>query len=395
MIDPNSLKSDFTRIDRMMRERGIFTERITGKQYFTGYSYETLYDWDQYFESIVQLHLGWDTRYLKNGVEIFLDLQKPNGHIQRSSTGCEAQLSEHVKPFLSQICLLIYRKDGNLDFVTPDYYNRMKKYLNYWLYERSSDRGLSVWDSAPHTGMDNQHERVGWWYGCFCEGVDLNSYLVRECRAFARIAGIKGHPEDAAEFKTKAHQITSAIQRHCWNEEEGYFYDLDRRTGQQIKVKSIASFAALWAGIATPGQAKRMVEKHLINPAEFYRPLPFPALAATEPGYSEPHLEGDLGCGWRAQTWVPTNYYVFHGLHRYGYHALAAEVAEKTYQMVKSIGAREYYNTESKTGNGLDPFWGWTLLAYFMPLEDRLSLDPTEIEPDLSDAFRITAKKGL
>ncbi|HPK35651.1 MAG TPA: trehalase family glycosidase, partial [Oscillospiraceae bacterium] len=377
----------------VMRARGIFTEQTTGKQYFTGYSYETLYDWDQYFESIIQLYLGWDTRYPKNGVEIFLDLQKPNGHIQRSSTGCDAQLSEHIKPFLAQICLLIYRKDGNLDFLTAEYYSRMKKYLNYWLCDRDPNRnGLSVWDSGPHTGMDNQHERVGWWHDCFCEGVDLNAYLVRECRAFARVAEIKGHPDDAAEFAATADRVALAVQQYCWNEEDGYFYDLDQRTGQQIKIKSIASYAVLWAGIATPGQAKRMVEEHLTNPAEFYRPLPFPALAANDSGYTEEKLPKDLGCGWRAQTWVPTNYYVFHGLHKYGYHTLASEVAEKTFQMVKEIGDREYFNTESRTGNGLNPFWGWTLLAYFMPLEDRFSLDPTEIGPDLSDAFDVTAK---
>ncbi len=394
MADINLMKADFARIDRMMRERGIFTEPVTGKQYFTGYSYETLYDWDQYFEGIVQMYLGWDTRYLINGVEIFLGLQKPDGFIRRSTGGCEAEQTEHVKPFLAQICLLIYRKDGHLDFVTPEYYCRMKKYLNYWLCERSCDSGLSYWDSAPHTGMDNQHDRAGWWYDCFCEGVDLNSYLVRECRAFARVAEIKGHPEEAAEFKAKADQVALAIQKNCWDEEDGFFYDVDRRTGERIKVKSVASFAALWAGIATPEQARRMIKEHLFNPAEFYRPLPFSALAATEPGYTEEKLPGDLGCGWRAQTWVPTNYYIFHALRRYGYQTPASEVAEKTYRMVKDIGDREYYNTESKTGNGLGPFWGWTLLAYFMPLEDRLSLDPTEIGSDISGAFDIAAKKG-
>lgn len=32
------------RIDAMMREKGIFTDRATGKPYFSGYSYTTLYD---------------------------------------------------------------------------------------------------------------------------------------------------------------------------------------------------------------------------------------------------------------------------------------------------------------------------------------------------------------
>lgn len=80
--------------------------RGTGKQYYTGYEYATLYDWDQFFETIIQLYLGWETTYARNGVEIFLDIQKENGYIQRSSKGCEEQLSEHVKPFQAQISLL-------------------------------------------------------------------------------------------------------------------------------------------------------------------------------------------------------------------------------------------------------------------------------------------------
>jgi hypothetical protein len=40
-------------------ERGVLVETDTGRAYFTGYSYKTLYDWDQYFEAIVQIYMGW------------------------------------------------------------------------------------------------------------------------------------------------------------------------------------------------------------------------------------------------------------------------------------------------------------------------------------------------
>lgn len=40
-----SIRQDFTRISKLM-EKGIQTEERTGKQYFTGYCYNTLYDWD-------------------------------------------------------------------------------------------------------------------------------------------------------------------------------------------------------------------------------------------------------------------------------------------------------------------------------------------------------------
>lgn len=50
----------------------------SGRKYYTGYSYSTLYDWDQYFEGIVQLYMGYGTEYLQNSVCIFLEAQQKN-----------------------------------------------------------------------------------------------------------------------------------------------------------------------------------------------------------------------------------------------------------------------------------------------------------------------------
>ena len=72
------------RIDRIMREKGVLLDRSSGLDYYTGYSYETLYDWDQYFEAILQLYVGWDTRLIRNGVHIFLANQDEHGFIYRS-----------------------------------------------------------------------------------------------------------------------------------------------------------------------------------------------------------------------------------------------------------------------------------------------------------------------
>lgn len=374
------LYSDYKKIDKMMRDKAVFIEPITGKSYFTGYEYKTLYDWDQYFEAIVQLYMGWDTTLIKNGVTIFLDMQEDDGFIPRSVPRCEGgQGDEHVKPFLAQIALLIYKQEKDLSWIGTMYYEKLKNYLLYWLDTKDKDKNnLSIWDSAPHTGMDNQHERAGWWYDCFSEGVDLNSYMVRECRAMTEISKIKGKTDDAKYFEERADVIAMAVQT-LWNEEDGIFYDRNEKTGETLKVKYVGVFATLWAKIATPEQAERMVTNYISNPKEFWRPFPLSVYAASEPGYSEEYLPGDLGCSWRANTWISTNYYVFQGLRYYGYNELADKLANKTYEMVKQIGDREYYTSESCTGCGLDPFWGWSLLAYFMPLEAITGNDPTEL----------------
>ena len=39
----------------------------------------------------------------------------------------------------------------------------------------------------------------------------------------------------------------------------------------------------------------------------------------------------------------------------------------------------EYYDAEANAGCGLDPFWGWSLLAHFMPYEEAGETDITAI----------------
>lgn len=380
-----SLCGKYEEMDALMR-RGIQTEAVTGKPYFTGYSYESLYDWDQYFEGLVQLYMGWGTKYLLSAVDIFLDHQNADGFIPRAidppTLHRPDEPTEMVKPFLSQILLLCLHEDGQIDFLeSGDRFSRLTAYLKHWLF--ALDRrgaGLSYWRSSPHTGMDNQRERAGDWGSDFCEGVDLNAYLCREISAYRILCGTIGRNREADEAGAWYEQRRSALLAACWDEEDGFFYDVDARTGERIRVKSVAGFAPMWAGIVSAEQAERLVREHLLNPEEFARPYPIPAYAAGWNGYSAMYLPGDIGCAWRCNTWIPTNYYVFEGLRQYGYTDEAADLAARTYDMIKKAGFREYYASETGEGCGLDPFWGWSLLGMFMPTEIASGYDPTRLE---------------
>ena len=381
-----AIRQELQESDSLMKT-GIFTDVDTGKDYFTGYAYKRLYDWDQYFEAIVQTYMGWPSTYIKNGVTIFLDHQQPSGFIARSVSSNQFHDDEHVKPFLSQTTLLVFDQYSDQDWMTPSYFEKLKRYLDYWLHEMdSNNNGLSEWMSAPHTGMDNQHERAGWWKDRISEGVDLNSYLVKEMLAFSEIAKRLGKPKLAKEYMELAEKRKQTIQEVLWNEEDGFFYDLGHAKTiygtneggpQHIKVKSVAGFMPLWAGVATKRQAERIVNDYLMNPNEFWTEYPVPALAISEPGYSKTKLLSDLGCSWRANTWIPTNYMVYHGLKDYGYEDLARLLAVRTDQLMQNAGIREYYTSDGD-GVGLDPFWGWSVLGHFFLFEENFPQDITK-----------------
>lgn len=368
-----------------LMQKGLQKNERTGIEFFTGYAYATLYDWDQYFEGLVELYMGWGTKYLQNTIKIFMEYQEENGFTKRAINnsalvGIPSQEDhEMVKPFLSQIALLCLRYDGEAEWLDDRYFMRLKKSLDYWLYERDPNKnGLSRWRSSIETGMDDQHERGGVWRSDYDEGVDLNCYLYMECLAFAELAQHRGCEELAAEYRAIAEARKSAV-RGMWDEADGFFYDRDERDGSVTRVKSASGLTPLWAGIATKEQAERLVKEHILNPGEFWRGYPIPALAGTEPGYSPVHLEGDIGCNWRANTWAPTNYMVMHGLARYGYDREAAALAESFMGLIRKSGNREYYVTETGEGQGLEVFWGWTLLGYFMEQELVHSFNPATI----------------
>ena len=382
------LRKELTYAEEWMRG-GIITDNVTKRDYFTGYSYKTLYDWDQYFESIIQIYMGWPPEYIKNCVTIFLDHQQESGLISRSVPSNKYHDPEHLKPFLAQIVLLVFDNYNDTKWFTDDYLTKMKKYINYWYVDMDGNKnGLSEWMSAPHTGMDNQHERAGWWLDRISEGVDLNSYLVKEAKAFARICEILGKKNESKKYTTMAEERAANVREMLWDGEDGFFYDKQYSSGVfggnsltskgLRRIKSVSGFMPMWAGVATKEQAEELVYNHLLNPQEFWTNYPIPALAKSEPGYADKKLYSDLGCSWRANTWIPTNYMVYHGLKTYGYNEISKLVSIRTQQLLEKSGDREYYRSEDGVGQGLDPFWGWSLLGHFFEFEDNWSENITK-----------------
>ena len=369
--------------------------------FFTGYDHPILYDWDQYFEAISLVYAGYPCDYVKNGVKAFLRQQREDGFIPRfilaTLGGGRWVAPDMVKPFLAHNVLLCHHQEGSLAWLTQgDHYDRLCRYLDHWLHKQ--DRrggGLSAWMHAGHSGMDNQHERAGGRTQpeFISEGVDLNCYLVREARAMSIIAGLLGKEDDRQRFAGWADARARTIRETCWDARDGFFYDHHVKEDRAIRVKSVGAFATLWAGVATPEQAAVLVRDHLLNEKEFDRPWPVPALAASEPGYVLGYQPGDsTGCSsWRAHTWVPSNYYVIHGLQAYGFRDEAARLAQKTGLMFERAPFCEYYCSESGIGTGLRPFRGWSALALFVEKELEMGLDPTALSAENSAGRAVRA----
>jgi glycogen debranching enzyme len=108
------------------------------------------------------------------------------------------------------------------------------------------------------------------------------------------------------------------------------------------------------------------VEEHLLNPAEFWTPVPPPSVSLADQTFSV----RDHGCWgqrryWRGPSWVNTAWLCWLGLVRLGYEREAEELARRLGVTVARSGLREYYNPHTGAGMGAREF-GWSSLVLEM-----------------------------
>ena len=375
------LATRLSAVNADIRTKGLHDFPGSSGKLLTGYAYGEFYDWDLYFENLYLSYYGV-SQYNFTNLEAFLDREQPDGFVPRTLMRPKAH--QMFKPFLAQIAVLGSKQNGNdYEWLRGKYYDRLRNYVQRWFEYDTDHNGLPVWNSSDASGMDNQLSRSGDLDSFQDEGVDLACYLVRELRAMALIAGRLGNTTDRKTYAQHADRLAALMNERFWDENAGFYYDRNERTSKQIKVKSVAGFLPLWAGIASARQADRLVHEHLLNEKEFWLAYPVATYARTEPDYYQGRRARE--CNWRGPAWIPTNYMVFHGLLRYGYRDAAKELALRTFRMALDLNTntREYYDSDTGRGNGMNPFWGWSSLAYVMPLDYLNAYDPTDLDADL------------
>jgi len=210
---------------------------------------------------------------------------------------------------------------------------------NAWLYrERRLPSGLFFWKHPYESGIDNSPR-----FGSADESdyrdtetlaaIDLCSYVVRQNEALAGMARVLGRPERERVFKKQADELRDLVNEKMWDEDTGYYYDLDAKSGGLVKVRTIASLFPLWAGIPDQGRAGRLRD-HVMDPQEFNTEIPLPSVARNEACF-----EKDM---WRGPVWVNTAYLVILGMERYGF---SEEAAGLWWKLCKGV-----YKTHRNTG---------------------------------------------
>jgi putative isomerase len=156
-----------------------------------------------------------------------------------------------------------------------------------------------------------------------------------------------------------------------WDEKAGIFLNKDLHTGKMNTRLSPTNFYPMLAEAANAVQANTMVEKHLLNPQEFWGKWIQPSIAYNDPAYHDQNY-------WRGRVWGPMNYLVYLGLLNYPDAKVRSDYARKSYELFlkewrEKGHVHENYNAILGTGDDVessDRFYHWgALLGYVEYLE--------------------------
>lgn len=199
----------------------------------------------------------------------------------------------------------------------------------YWTEMGDRDRdGLAEWtwagqtaDNSPLFDQHNPDGRIGWLPPI--ASVQLNAFLYRDAMGLARLHDSHGDATRAADYRRAAATRQEALFRHCYVPGERRFWDFDHTTGRHSRVRTFYMFWPLWAGMEVPAEtARELIEDVLLDPKQFFGPVPFPSVAYDEPTF-------DPNGYWRGKAWPQISYWLIEMLRDHGYNEAAAEARRR------------------------------------------------------------------
>ncbi len=357
-----------------------------------GWGGYVLFDWDTFFAATLAGIGDKDLAYA-NALEILRE-ETAEGFVPNYARAGNWKSSDRSEPPVGAMTVLgLYEKFHDRWFL-EDAFDPLLKW-NRWWAEHRDIQGYLAWGSDGQNQPENldDHSR-GTREGAILESgldnspmydnstynaqshvleyadVGLMSMYIADCDALAKIAEVLGKAADAKGLRDRGARYRTKLET-MWDEKAGIFLNRDLHTGQSNTRLSPTNFYPMLAKVATREQARTMIEKHLMNPEEFWGQWVIPSIARNDPAFKDQDY-------WRGRIWGPMNFLVYLGLQNYEDPGARSAFAQKSYELfLKEWGenghVHENYNAISGTGDDVsssDRFYHWgALLGYVEYLE--------------------------
>ncbi len=377
----------------------------------------TVGEWDCFFDALLTSMEG--EAQTSAGIRAILSAQTDTGLVPNMTSGNGISPDRSEPPVASYVVWKVFERRQDRDLLEWAY-PRLKRYHEWWLSDRGDGQpwrdgnrdGLLEWGSdrgaTPSTagrgnlqaakwesGMDDSpmYDEAAYdphTYTLNLDDVGLNSLYTLDAECLAKIAVILGKNEDSRKFAAEYEHMKQLVRQKLWNEKDGIYENRfwDGRFSHRL---STTNFYPLFAGIATPQQAERMIKEHLLNPQEFWGKYVAPTIARNDPAFPDQFY-------WRGAIWGPTNYMLYEGINRYRFDQVALQYARKNYDLFmddwrSNQHDNEQYNSWGGSGGG-DTHYTWGALLCLVSLEQYIDVNPWEglrfgaLDPPAPGEFR-------
>ncbi len=296
--------------------------------------------------------------------------------------------SNPAKPIFAQFTDLLYRRSGDQHWLR-EVTERLDAYYAYWEERFLTPSGLYVWATDAAIGVDNDPTTYG---RPFFSSANLllNCFLYKDLKTAAELCNKGGGEKRSQKLGAQADRLGASIRRHCWDEQDGFFYSVDTQCRDHradlippdqprgmdmswnclpLKVKMFHGFLPLWCGLASEAQAQAMVRRYL-TAEHFLGDAGCRTLSRQERFY-DPETESSNPSNWLGPVWTIATYLVWLGIRSYGFRDEADILARSTLNLLAgdieaSGSVHEQYHPETGKPNFNADFISWNLLSMQM-----------------------------
>lgn len=349
-----------------------------------GWGGDVLFEWDTFFAATLAGVGSRDLAYA-NAMEA-LNGETPAGFVPNYARSGGWKSFDRSEPPVGAITVLgLYRKFHDRWFI-EDAFGPLMRWNRWWAQHRDID-GYLTWGSDGENRPANLDDKSsGTRTGAILESgldnspmydhvtyndkthqlefadVGLISLYIADCDALAQMATILGKTKEAEELAQRSRRYRASLET-LWDPRTGLFLNKDLHTGESSYQLSPTNFYPLLAKAATPEQARRMIDEHLLNSAEFWGKWVIPSIARNDPAFQDQRY-------WRGRIWGPMNYLVYLGLRNYADPDVTAQFAQKSWDLfdqewTANRHVHENYNAITGMGDDVqssDRFYHWGAL---------------------------------
>lgn len=220
-----------------------------------------------------------------------------------------------------------YRTGKDMTFLNR-LYDGLSRFDDYLWRTRDTDgngclESFCVWDTGEDTSTRFFGGPDAWGsdeppYGQAkfpYESMDIMAYSYDGRVTLAEIAAILGNGEEA-KWRSGAEAVKKTLNSYLWWEEKGALYDRDC-DNNFLDTLIHNNLRVMYHGAYEKEKAHRFVTEHLLNPEEFFTPMPLTSIAANDPLFVS-----DSFNNWSGQPEGLTYQRAIRALENYGYYAL-------------------------------------------------------------------------